>query len=1134
MEQKPLGRRSIPDEKWQKDGIFEGRTPDEELLQNRTRVSKTFDNEDGTRTAYFTGPVHYKDDSGAWQDIKYNITPNKSKRNAEYGYANLTNDFLTYLPTKYSDKGIIMGKEEKGYINLWCNPVMQILSPNDEMIFNNRPAEIEGNVSDRSINYENTYPGITDEYKVLDAGVEHYIHINSLEFLGAVENGKIVFTETILLPEDYKVIVDGKAQSSDFTADRFTIVANKGETFTLEPIIAYDRRFDPEAINTVRKPKIEVPPYKMAAAEEEIRQIMERWGDSYFLSLYTVHFDDGAIKVSYTIDIEWLNAPERVFPIIIDPYVFVGANNGEWVDNSDCVYNTYYEDSRCQWILLESDLSGAGLGAGTVTTYAVACFTAPLSECVNLRWRFGNTASSSYGSATFGATGTVTWGPSNYTPVATSWTNYTGMSGFDWNGSSNLQVGFSRDDVDYVTCNGSWYRWDAGTNRMVADHGDGLTDPISPSPTQYGHVPWTQITLPAPPAGPACGDTDKGTITPSRCIMQDAAYTSGTTPYWKFNATSGRTYHFSLCSNSEDSYLRIYNSSLVLVASNDDNGPFCSGSPASISWNCASSEDHYITASHYSCNPFISSGNMRYWYTDDPYAHNGSITPTASWQNAAYSLGTQPVWSFSATNGVVYDFSFCSNSEDSYLRIYNSSWTQVAFNDDNGDHCAGAPASIAWTATATATFYIAGMHFSCRGFDSNGNMAYRISPPPCTNPDISVANNSGCSPVTLTATVIDPGSGGSGLSYQWYTGSGCSGGNEIGGATNSTYNATSTGTYSCKAYRTGASSCSDCDDAVATINPAPGATTFLSHSNTTTSITWNWNAATNATSYDISYDGGAWTGNGAGLTYTKSSGITANTQHRLNVRAVNGCGTGTAMGDQWFYSSQNTPTSITFSSIVGNSITATAQGTFPNQASGSSGVYIRNSTQGTNSGLMTATTSWASGGLSCGNTYSFYAKAYNGNGDVTSEIGAYNQATTTCPGSVTLTAPFDNYRKTYNIVLEWSASPANKYHLYVDDNYNFGSLVLNVNQAADTYTISAGLTNGYTYYWKVRASNDGGVSWGSFSAIRSFTYNNGQTEADWYQNCVNQFNQGSAAGTNPPVVGTEATPPPDNGLIKLP
>src|SRR5688572_21727164 len=54
---------------WKQGGVFYGRIPDEELIDKRTRISKTFNNQDGTKTVMFAGLTHYKDETGQWQEI---------------------------------------------------------------------------------------------------------------------------------------------------------------------------------------------------------------------------------------------------------------------------------------------------------------------------------------------------------------------------------------------------------------------------------------------------------------------------------------------------------------------------------------------------------------------------------------------------------------------------------------------------------------------------------------------------------------------------------------------------------------------------------------------------------------------------------------------------------------------------------------------------------------------------------------------------------------------------------------------------------------------------------------------------------------------------------------------------------
>lgn len=66
-------------------------------------------------------------------------------------------------------------------------------------------------------------------------------------------------------------------------------------------------------------------------------------------------------------------------------------------------------------------------------------------------------------------------------------------------------------------------------------------------------------------AQPGCGTTDLGTLTPTT-THQYATCTAGSSYYWDFSATAGVTYSFSTCAASEDTYIRIYNSSYTQVA----------------------------------------------------------------------------------------------------------------------------------------------------------------------------------------------------------------------------------------------------------------------------------------------------------------------------------------------------------------------------------------------------------------------------------------------------------------------------------------------------------------------------------------------------------------------------------------
>lgn len=123
----------------------------------------------------------------------------------------------------------------------------------------------------------------------------------------------------------------------------------------------------------------------------------------------------------------------------------------------------------------------------------------------------------------------------------------------------------------------------------------------------------------------------------------------------------------------------------------------------------------------------------------------GALTLISTWQNTASAgLGQRPYFSFNGIAGKTYSFSNCNGiAEDTYLRIYNSSWSELASNDDYGPFGTGSQnASLVWSCATSGTYYVFLTHYSCATLSNNQILSYKVSS--------AVVPSSGSNTLTLT------------------------------------------------------------------------------------------------------------------------------------------------------------------------------------------------------------------------------------------------------------------------------------------------------------------------------------------------------------------------------------------------
>ena len=127
------------------------------------------------------------------------------------------------------------------------------------------------------------------------------------------------------------------------------------------------------------------------------------------------------------------------------------------------------------------------------------------------------------------------------------------------------------------------------------------------------------------------------------------------------------------------------------------------------------------------------------------------------------------------------------------------------------------------------------------------------------------------------------------------------------------------------------------------------------------------------------------------------------------------------------------------------------------------------------------------------------------------DVGAYYYSGGAVPSTPTLTSPSNGATsQPTTLTLSWgSATSATKYHLQVSLSSTFASFVLNDSSVTATSKSVGPLTNGKTYYWRVRAGNSAG--WSAFSSSRSFATTAVTPQAICVSPSGNDANSGTAS-----------------------
>lgn len=526
---------SVNPKLWNAGGFFYGRSAQEELVEKRTRISKTFMNADGTSTIYFTGPTHYKDENNYWQERNSFIEAGSANNSSHYFY-NLTNEVKSYFPMTAGSTGISLAYKDM-LLSFWKNPKL-VFRVNNDIIYSENAAPGNAFRQGNKLIYPGIFKGMDEEVFVLENGdgVEDNLIIRQLDptIKHLSPSAFIELHQFIPLENEYRVLREDQEMKSDFWANEFSISKDGSlERFLFHQILVFD--------NTILNKEEAMT---ILAESHKSDRANINFSDKLLKGIYKIRFVKGGIEVSVVMPYKWFLDKDRAYPVTIDPTITIGSGSSS-ISN---LWDGYYTDTRVQALYLSSELTSAGLTNGnTITDLGIYCSA---NSCVanhtGLKLRMQNTALTSFPSTSFTNSGYTNVYSGSINMNATGWVNHTLSTSYTFNSAQNIILDFTMDMATYLcgSPHNSWYVWSTGANRRIPSvNGSDIGDPqaLATGSGLSQTVPYLQITY------SSCAVAITGQ--PSQSCISSGANTSfsvtasGATTYqWQRSTDNGSTW----------------------------------------------------------------------------------------------------------------------------------------------------------------------------------------------------------------------------------------------------------------------------------------------------------------------------------------------------------------------------------------------------------------------------------------------------------------------------------------------------------------------------------------------------------------------------------------------------------------
>jgi uncharacterized protein YneR len=283
---------------------FGARPMQKELVDRRDANSKHFQNDNGGITAHIaSGPINYFED-GQWKTIYHTISPTSN------GFENVHNNHKTFYPS--TSNGSITTILENGAVLKDMVGMKMYYEVNGQAIQVQNIQSKLGNASYNELTYSGVYGDGIDlrlTQNTTQRKMDYIIH--NPQALGTIPTGSqfLVFEEQVELPRGWI------AELKD------NVIYLKDATGKVQA--AYER---PEFMDAPLSSN-EINNFKIQGEGNSQRETNESSGLKHKTGDYQLIQDGNILTIKTKVEVSWLLATERNFPLTIDPTINVVPNN---------------------------------------------------------------------------------------------------------------------------------------------------------------------------------------------------------------------------------------------------------------------------------------------------------------------------------------------------------------------------------------------------------------------------------------------------------------------------------------------------------------------------------------------------------------------------------------------------------------------------------------------------------------------------------------------------------------------------------------------------------------------------------------------------------------------------------------